>query len=193
MRPRFVPILLILLCVSLTAGCRTPKGASVQEKRAYALKMRDETLAELYRKQPQAKAHIQRSPGYAVFSSVGSKILMLATGSGFGVATDRQSGKNTFMRMVEAGGGVGIGIKSYKAVYVFNSRKAFESFLSGSWQAAGDADVGAEYKGQGASAGAAMTTDQLTSPVTVYQFTEAGVALSAVATGTRYYPDKDLN
>ena len=29
--------------------------------------------------------------------------------------------------------------------------------------------------------------------MTVYQFTDKGVALSAVATGTRYYRDDDLN
>jgi len=193
MRFRVVPILVCLVCVSLAAGCQSPKGASVHEKRTYALHMKQETLAELYRKKPEAKDHVQRAPGYAVFSNVGSKILMLATGSGFGVATDNNTGKNTFMKMVEAGGGVGIGIKKYKAVYVFNSRKAFQDFLSGSWQAAGDADVGAEYKGEGIGAGAALTTDELTRPVTVYQFTEAGVSLSAVATGTRYYADKELN
>ena len=43
------------------------------------------------------------------------------------------------------------------------------------------------------SAGAATTSDQLTKPVTVYQFTDTGVSLSAVATGTRYYLDDDLN
>jgi hypothetical protein len=39
----------------------------------------------------------------------------------------------------------------------------------------------------------ALTTDEITKPVTVYQFTDTGVSLSAVATGTRYFPDDDLN
>ncbi len=184
---------LIALSMTLAAGCRSPKGATVQEKRNYTVQMKKETLAKLYRERPKAKAHVERSPGYAVFSSVGSKILMVATGSGFGVATDNRTGKNTYMRMIEAGGGVGMGIKSYKAVFVFNSRGAFESFLEGSWQAGGDADVGAEYDGQGASVSAGLTTDELTKPVTVYQFTDAGVSLSAVATATRFYPDIELN
>jgi lipid-binding SYLF domain-containing protein len=95
--------------------------------------------------------------------------------------------------MVEAGGGMGMGIKTYRAVYVFNSRQAFDSFLAGSWQVGGDADVGAEYEGKGASAGVGLSSEELTKPVTVYQFTDKGVALSAVATGTRYYRDDDLN
>jgi lipid-binding SYLF domain-containing protein len=90
-------------------------------------------------------------------------------------------------------GNFGIGIKAYKAVYVFNSRDAFRSFLDGSWQAGGDADVAAKYEEKGGDLGAALTTDELTKPVTVYQFTDKGVSFSAVATGTRYYPDNDLN
>ena len=194
MRFRSVAAPMILaLCILPAAGCMGPKGATPQEKRAAAMKMRSEALAELYKQRPEAKAHLQRAAGYAVFSNVGSKILLLATGNGYGVATDNRTGKNTFMRMVEAGGGVGMGIKSYRAVFVFNSRSAFDSFLAGSWQAGGDADVGAQYEGQGVGAGAALSTDQLTRPVTVYQFTDKGVSLSAVVTGTRYYRDNELN
>lgn len=189
----FVLSVSIVLSLCLVAGCRTPKGASIQEKQNYALQMKRETLAELYQKHPEAKAHLQKAAGYAVFSLVSSKIFMLATGNGFGVATDNRTGKNTFMRMVEAGGGLGMGLKSYKAVYVFNDRSAFEAFTKGAWQAGGDADVGAQYEGQGVSAGTALTTDELSKPVTVYQFTDKGVSLAAVATGTRYYPDAELN
>jgi lipid-binding SYLF domain-containing protein len=185
-------VLVLVVPFLALAGCG-PKGASVQEKRAAALQMKSDALAELYKKRPEAKAHIQRSPGYAVFSNTGSKILMLATGYGYGVAVDNRTGKTTYMRMVEAGGGVGIGIKRYKAVFVFNDRRAFDSFLNGSWQAGGDADAGAQYKDKGMGAGVALTTDQIVKPVTVYQFTEAGINLSAVATGTRYYPDEELN
>jgi hypothetical protein len=39
----------------------------------------------------------------------------------------------------------------------------------------------------------ALTTDELAKPVTVYQFTAKGVALSAVVTGTRYTRDEGLN
>ena len=193
MRSRTIAIALLAVCVLVAAGCRTPKGESVQEKRSYALQMKSDALSELYAKRPEAKAHIAKAPGYAVFSNIGSKIFMLATGNGFGVATDNRSGKNTYMKMVEAGGGMGMGIKTYRAVYVFNSRQAFDDFLSGNWQVGGDADAGAEYEGKGMSAGAALNTDQLTKPVTVYQFTDKGVSLSAVATGTRYYRDDELN
>jgi lipid-binding SYLF domain-containing protein len=88
------------------------------------------------------------------------------------------------------GMGMGMGIKTYRAGYVFHSREAFDDFLTGNWQMGGDADADAEYEGKGMSAGAALNTEQLTKPVTVYQFTDEGVSLSAVTTGTRYYSDE---
>jgi len=193
-RPRslgFAAFLLVALVLAM--GCRTPQGETAAEKRSAALQMKQDALNELYRTRPEARSHVQKAPGYAVFSNVGSKILVLATGNGFGVATDNRSGKNTFMRMLEAGGGVGLGIKTYRAVYVFNDAAAFDSFVEGHLQVGGDADVALQHEGQGASAAVALDSDQLTRPVTVYQFTESGVALSAVATGTRYFPDDALN
>ena len=52
-----------LLSVS---GCRTAKGDTPGEKRAYALKMRDDALTELYKERPDAKKHVEGAPGYAV-------------------------------------------------------------------------------------------------------------------------------
>jgi lipid-binding SYLF domain-containing protein len=188
-------LVVFFICVSLVlaAGCQSPKGASPQEKRNYTENMRKEALAELYREHPEARSQLQNAPGYAVFSNVGSKILMLATGSGFGVAVNNRTGKKTYMKMIEAGGGVGVGIKKYKAVYIFNQKSAFDTFTTSGWQVGGDADAGAEYGEKGGSAAAAMNTDQVVQAVTVYQFTDAGISVSAVATGTRYYPDKELN
>jgi lipid-binding SYLF domain-containing protein len=118
---------------------------------------------------------------------------MLATGSGFGVAVNNRTGKKTYMKMIEAGGGLGMGIKKYKAVYIFNQKAAFDSFTTSGWQVGGDADAGAKYGDTGKSAGVAVDTDQAVKAVTVYQFTDAGISVSAVATGTRYYSDNELN
>jgi lipid-binding SYLF domain-containing protein len=155
--------------------------------------MKVEALAELYKQRPDARAHVQGAPGYAVFSNVGSKIFLLATGNGFGIVVNNKTGKGTYMRMLEAGGGVGMGIKRYKAVYVFNNQDALDTFITSGWQAGGDADAALKAGDAGVDASLALTTDELLRPVTVYQFTDAGVSLSAVATGTKYYKDDELN
>lgn len=175
------------------AGCRTPEGGTVDEKRASVLEMRDDSLAQLFSERPEAKAHVEDAPGYAVFSNVGSKIFVLATGNGYGVVVDNNSDKETYMRMLEVGGGLGIGFKTYRAVFVFNSEDALATFVASGWQAGGDADVGAKIGDEGAEAGISLTSDELLKPISVYQFTDNGVSLSAVATGTKYYLDEDLN
>ena len=175
------------------SGCRSAKGDTPKEKRAYVLKMRDDALTALYKERPDAKKHVEGAAGYAVFSSIASKILVVATGNGFGVVVNNETGKETYMKMIEGGGGVGMGIKTYRAVYVFNSKDALETFVTSGWQVGADADVAAKHGDTGAEASAAVTTDELTKPVTVYQFTDSGVALSAVATGTKYYRDDDLD
>ena len=186
-------VVLVSLALVLAAGCRSPKGTTPQEKRNYTEQMRSEAIAQLYKEHPEARSQMKNAPGYAVFSNVGSKIFMLATGSGFGVAINNRTGKKTYMKMIEAGGGIGMGIKKYEAVYIFNEKAAFDTFITSGWQVGGDADAGAEYGDQGGSAAAAANTDQVVKEVTVYQFTDAGVSLSAVATGTKFYPDDELN
>jgi lipid-binding SYLF domain-containing protein len=191
--PRLFIVFFVSVALVLAAGCQSPKGTTAQEKRNYTENMRKEALAELYQEHPEARSQLSNAPGYAVFSNVGSKIFMLATGSGFGVAVNNRTGKKIYMKMIEAGGGLGMGIKKYKAVYIFNDKSALDTFVTSGWQVGGDADAGAEYGDTGGSAAAAVNTDQVVSAVTVYQFTDAGVSVSAVATGTRYYPDDELN
>ena len=106
---------------------------------------------------------------------------------------DNKSGKKTYMKMMEVGGGVGIGYKTYNAVYVFNRKDALDTFVTSGWQAGGDADASAKVGETGAGVGAALTSDELTKPVTIYQFTDTGIALSATATGTKFYKDDELN
>jgi hypothetical protein len=97
--PRISIVFFVSLALVLAAGCRSPKGTTPQEKRNYTENMRKEALAELYKEHPEARSQLNNAPGYAVFSNVGSKIFMLATGSGFGVAVNNRTGKKTYMKM----------------------------------------------------------------------------------------------
>ena len=56
-----------LLSLVLLAGCMSPKGETVAEKRQAAQQMRSEALAQLYEIHPYAKGQIEEAAGYAVF------------------------------------------------------------------------------------------------------------------------------
>jgi lipid-binding SYLF domain-containing protein len=184
---------LVAVGILAASGCAAPRGQTVQEKREYVLKMKDETLAELYRTRPEAKLHVESAPGYAAFSNISSKIFLLATGRGFGVVVNNETGKTTFMRMVEAGGGVGLGLKDFRAVYVFNNQAALDKFIASGWEVGGDADAAVKAEDKGLAATVGESVDSLQQAITIYQFTKSGVALAATAVGTKFYIDEELN
>jgi lipid-binding SYLF domain-containing protein len=183
---------LLLLVVVGAGGCMSAKGETLQEKRDYALDMQSSVLQELYEQKPEARAKVESAAGYGVFTNLGSKIFLLATGSGYGVVHDNKTGKDTYMKMIEVGGGVGLGIKKFKAVFVFNDADALRDFLESGWEFGGDADAAAKAGDTGAAGTAQGTTGELDG-LEIYQFTDSGIALSATAAGTKYYKDDKLN
>jgi hypothetical protein len=83
------------------------KEGTPDEQRAEIRKVRDQTLQDLYRVQPDARKHIQNAAGYAVFSNFGVKILVAGGGSGTGIALDNKTKKETYMKMAEVQAGLG--------------------------------------------------------------------------------------
>ena len=96
-------------------------------------KMREEVLAKLYKEKPETKAAIASSKGYAVFSNIGINVLLLSTARGAGVVRDSRNSKDTYMKMLSLGGGIGLGIKDFSVVFVFNEAGALDKFLESGW------------------------------------------------------------
>lgn len=186
-----------VITVALSAGlaiflgaCATAQGTTPDEKRDSVDVMRREALAELYAKKPEAKAQVEQAAGYAVFSNVGMKVLILASGNGYGVAHDNETGRDTYMKMRELGVGVGLGVEDFRAVFVFLDAKVMKTFVEEGWEWGGDASATAKSDETGESVGANARTE---GGIVVYRFTEAGVALMAAVTGTKYWKDDELN
>jgi lipid-binding SYLF domain-containing protein len=179
-----------LALFSLAAGCATTKGSSPEEKRSYTLRMRDDTLAELYRREPGAKEKIEKAAGYGVFSNIGTNIIFISTGGGYGVISDNATGENTYMKMGEFGVGIGLGVKDFRAVFVFRDKAVMNTWIYSGWEWGGEADAAAKSGEQG---GAATAAGNVNEGVEVYQFTDSGIALSATVSGTKYWRDDELN
>ncbi len=183
-------ILTILLAAVLFAGCASIKGNTVAEQRQYVLDMRDEALARLYDEQPVAKEQIKGAAGYGVFSNINSNIFLLSTGSGYGVVTDNKGKNPTYMKMITVGGGLGLGLKDFRAVIIFRKREDMEKFVEKGWEFGGQADAALKSGNKGAAYSAAQTVDF---DIITYQLTENGAALQATLQGTKYWKHKDLN
>jgi len=95
--------------------------------------MATQTLQDLYKLQPAAKTAVRTSAGYAVFNNTGTNILLLTTARGAGIAINSKTKQETFMKMVSAGGGLGIGVKDYRAIFIFENAKTLGDFLNSGW------------------------------------------------------------
>ena len=210
MGPRNVAFVLIGLLL-LAPACRTPRGGSVAEKRAHVRQMRDETLASFYRANPALRQQVASAPGYAVFTNVSVKIFVVATGKGYGVVHDRKTGRDTFMRMFQAGGGIGMGLMDLRALFIFHDRTALRNFIEFGLQVGGQAEVAATVGDVGVAAGTQASAsvsgaagsaggrgggaiaEGAGEGYSIFRLTEAGAAASATLKGTKFWKDGSLN
>jgi len=228
MKPRRTARLLIaaLIYATLASSAQAflfgPKGDSTAEKKANIRKQREAMLAELYRLKPEMKQRLKKAGGYATFSQKDVNLFLLATANGYGVVVNNKARSETFMQMASLGGGVGLGVKDVRVIFVFNDARAMKQFVEQGWQFGGKADTAAKYKDTGVSAeqnvkasvdfrdgtvsaggstdaraagGAASgkATLALAAGMEIYQFTESGVSLQATIAGTKYWKDSKLN
>ncbi len=178
-----------IVAVLLFTGCATTSGTTPAEKRTAVQTMRQKVLADLYRVKPAARNLVQAAPGYAVFSNANVNIIFASFGGGYGVVRDNATGRDVYMKMGEVGIGLGLGLKDFRAVFVFHDHATQERFISSGWEFGGHADAAAKASDKGAAVGGEILVDN----ITIYQLTESGLALQATVKGTKYWKDDDLN
>jgi lipid-binding SYLF domain-containing protein len=161
-----------------------------EQKQADVRKSANETLAKLYKARPSAKATIKAATGYAAFSNFGMKILLAGGGKGQGIAFENHTQKTTYMKMLEVQAGLGMGVKKFRTVFVFETRDAMDQFINKGWEFGGQATAAAKSGDKGGSYQGAV---QVMPGVWMYQLTDKGLALELTGKGTKYYKDDDLN
>jgi len=139
------------LAVILLASGLASAGDSPDKKRDKTRKMAGQTLQDLYKMEPTAQAAIQKSAGYAVFNNMGTNLLLLSTARGAGVAVNSNTKQETFMKMISAGAGLGIGVKDYRVIFVFENDKALAQFLDSGWSGSAQSDAAAKAGEKGAA------------------------------------------
>jgi len=184
-------VLLIFAAVWLAFAVSIAFADDKKEKeRENVRSMATKTLSLLYEVRPSAEAGIESAAGYGVFSNFGMKIFVAGSGKGKGVVVNNKTNQETFMKMVEVQAGLGMGIKKFKVVFVFEQEQALNNFVNKGWEFGGQATVAATAKDKGASFAEAVSV----SPgVWMYQLTKTGIAAEITGKGTKYYKDKKLN
>jgi lipid-binding SYLF domain-containing protein len=187
MKVKMIASILVLTMLS-AAMCMADDDD--EKKRQKTRKMAAEALQDLYKLEPTSQAAVQKAAGYAVFDNMGVNVLLLSTARGSGLAVNNKTKQETFMKMGSAGVGVGMGVKDYAVVFVFENEKGLAQFLDSGWSGSGQADAAAKA---GEKGGAYSGAAEVAPGVWVYQITKNGLALQLTLQGTKYYKDKDLN
>jgi lipid-binding SYLF domain-containing protein len=198
MRNRLTLVLALVALLALAPlACRKPEGETRAEKRAHVREMRTEAMAVLYKDLPATRGLVERSEGYAVFSSIGTNFGLISSARGFGILKNRNTGEDTYMSMMSLGGGFGAGVRDFRAYFVFLDKGAMDTFVEQGLEFAGQVSAigtdGEDDNGEGIDMGAAQNLDSIQAKVMVFQITEKGLVGQATLQGTKYKVDEELN
>ena len=182
---------MVLLSIALFSCATAPMSKSEKEQKQDSVRdMANATLSQLYAKYPVAKSEISEAAGYAVFSDSGMKIMFMGGAKGSGIAVDNATKQETFMKMVELQPGLGVGAEKFRVVFVFETPKAFNTFVTSGWEVGANAMAAAKDKAVGEGVAGALT---LSEGVKMYQLNEEGFIIGVSITGAKYYRDEELN
>jgi lipid-binding SYLF domain-containing protein len=185
---KYLKIFIVVLLSIFLISCA--KEATPDAQRQELLKESQESLSMLYKEHPGTKAKVAGAYGYATFQNFGLNLFLISTERGSGVAHNNKTGQNTYMNMFSGGVGPGLGAKDFRAIFIFDNKEVFDSFVEDGWEANAQADAAAQSDEKGGSLDGAVT---VASGVTLYKLTKNGLALQATVQGTKYWKDDDLN
>jgi lipid-binding SYLF domain-containing protein len=157
------------------------------ETRAKLDGMADATLQRLFTDQPGSRALFDESVGYAVFDTR-QVSYVVAAGYGWGVAVDRTTDKRTYVKTGSAGAGVSFGLGGFDTQFVilFQTQATFDEFVNQGIDVTAEAGtmVGDEQE---------QLALRFQQGRAVFVLTQTGWKVSARLTGTKYWPDAELN
>ena len=181
-------IVLLFLAILMFSGFWS--GKNNQDLRKERLDDSKEILSFLIQHDPKAEKMLQQAYGYATFSNVGVNVVFISAEGGSGLAHNNKTDKNTYMNMGSGGVGLGLGIKDFRAVFLFENKKVFDNFINKGWEANAQADAAAKA---GEDGGALNKSITVAPGIRLYKLTQNGLAIQATIQGTKYWKDGDLN
>jgi len=165
-------------------------SAQKDAKRKSLQDMADQTVKEILAKDPTVKEKLEKAYGYAVFDDSVYNAVLYVGGNGNGVAYVNSTKAPTYMIMLRAGTGPGVGYTKFRQLLIIANKTAYEEFTT----------VGLDV---GASANATFKVDDFGSSVLaagsfnpylhVYTITDSGVDIQANWGGMEYLRNTGLN
>lgn len=187
---KFSTRLIVLTLTLLLAFSVTALAKSTNQQRTEIQGLHTQALTNLYELSPDARDVINNAYGYATISATGSQLGLLGGAHGRGLAKNNRTGEQLYMKMEAYQVGIGLGVKEYDLIFVFGTKHAWDSFISGKFKVGGAAEASAT---DGYSGGAIEGADIVAKDTWVYQVTTKGLAVGAMLKGLSIYPNRKLN
>ena len=161
--------------------------ATPEATRAKLDAMAEKTLGRLFTEQPESRALFDKSSGYAIFDAREASFYVVA-GYGRGVAVNRETDSRVYMKMATTGAGLSFGIGGWEShlVILFQNETDLENFAKNGHDATAEA-------GAMASDDKEQLSHRFNEGKAVFILTKKGWKVSAKLTGSRYWPDEELN
>jgi lipid-binding SYLF domain-containing protein len=161
--------------------------ATPEATRAKLDAMAETTLVRLFAERPDSRELFEQSLGYAVFDTREASFYVVA-GYGRGVAIDRRDDSRIYMKMAKTGAGLSFGFGGFDSQLVIlfqDAGKLAEFFRKGLDASAQVSTMAGEKKDELAL--------QFSDGKAVFVLTKEGWRIAAKLTGSRYWPDDELN
>lgn len=179
---------ILALALALVSGCSSPEGKTAAEQKAYTIMVRDEALAELYVRNPEAKAQLEAAPGYVFLSGFSVHPGLLTFANAYGIVQNNAAATQTHVRLTRFGIGPGLTVKGYYAVVILNDPEMITALEHGKWIGGGFAEASFKFGDFGGSAAVEGSGGH----VETYVWTHTGVALELVAGYAKVGPEEEL-
>jgi lipid-binding SYLF domain-containing protein len=181
----------VAIFLGLSACSTTPISKSDKEQQQDSVRdMANQTLAQLYTKNPAEKDVVTKAAGYAVFSDFGFKAIFMGGAGGKGLAVDNATKQETFMKMAEFQPGLGLGAAKFRVVFIFETPEAFDTFVKSGWEAGANAMATVKTQTEGGALAGAVTVSK---GVRMIQLDDKGLIVGVSLTAAKFYKDKELN
>lgn len=171
-----VRLLMSVLAITWLAACTT--APRTVDDRSDLRRDADSALSEARSNNASFDALIRRSPGYAVFPSVGKGGALVggAYGRGIVYANGAQVG---YTDLSQATVGAQLGGQTYTQILVFESASALDRFRQGNYEFSAQATAVALHSGEGANA-------RFEEGVAVFTMAEQGLMAEAAIGGQKF-------
>jgi hypothetical protein len=186
---RRLPLASCALALTVLSGCLGPPGGTVEEQRSNAMKMRDETLAELYTREPGIKPVLEKAAGYVVMKGGSLHLGLISLASTYVVIVDNSTGKPVHDCFFRFGVGPGIAAKSFRGAYIIDDKEGLQKVLDAPWVLGLLVEASFRFGSFGGSLADAYAFNH---GAHGYYWTENGFALEAALGIGKLWHDGDL-